>query len=470
MTSGPHTELLKFSLSGKRDKEKLAAQNKQAAGMIAYKDYKGTSGHIAEGLDRYSADMKQGAQGRRKRGWEYALEGLTEGVSTGLKMSAEQEKISRVMGYFQQTGDAAAQMNQQYKDKAAFTGAMAAPAKAAVPLLYSGKPYEEVNPVLGDLWNSAKLNNSSLQGDYIGFIPNTPNIIVRGNDGKEQVVSLSQYAGDELVLDEYEKSLLQKAEKDYQAEGAFKARKLNATERRNDIMEGSLGARLEGLGIRSAKELLPRAVASADTKRLAGKIIKDAKANPQIFAGTMSALMSTAGDTGAFKLWLDTTFNSPKDRDAAMRIAKNINQIKISDAKSLGGSNNQTIDQWIDAAYPSAQYSQENFLEIMQDIEEKAAYHEGIYRDTLTGRSAGHLGESFDRRTEDYNAPKATPEPTAKPAVAPVSSDRKSEEEIQEAIKNGYRWMANPDNPNERALVSKDQQDIMLSKNAVFVN
>lgn len=420
----------KLAFAEKSAQKKMDRSERQAAGMMAYKGYKGTAGHIADGLDKHAAGMREDAKGRRKNGWEYAMEGLTEGLSTGLKMSAENEKIAKIMEYFKQTGDAAAQMNEYHEEKQQFQKSMEPSAQAAVSLAYSGKPYEVVDPVMRDLWNTTQANNKGLTGTYIGYVPNTSDIIVRDPEGNQQLVSLGEFAGKDYTKSQYEKSLLEQAEAVEARHQELQERKLSATERRNEIMEGGLDARLEAIGVRSAKDILPRALASHSVKVISEKIIKDAKEYPQIFGGAISAYMNTGGDAVALKLWADKSYTNPKDRDAAMRIAKSINQIKVADIKSLGGSGNLTVDKMIENMYPTLQYSPENFLEIMEEIHQKADYTEKIYRDALHGRSAAHLGESFDRNT-------ATPEPQMKSAksTSPSNPITLTPEESQNAGK-----------------------------------
>ena len=329
----------KLAFAEKSAQKKMDRSERQAAGMMAYKGYKGTAGHIADGLDKHAAGMREDAKGRRKNGWEYAMEGLTEGLSTGLKMSAENEKIAKIMEYFKQTGDAAAQMNEYHEEKQQFQKSMEPSAQAAVSLAYSGKPYEVVDPVMRDLWNTTQANNKGLTGTYIGYVPNTSDIIVRDPEGNQQLVSLGEFAGKDYTKSQYEKSLLEQAEAVEARHQELQERKLSATEERNQIMGGNLDIRKTKMSDTQLGEFKEKHNASVNAEETINSMLEIAKRNPRVFSSYSSYVLDTGADANRLDYAYKQGLMSSQDKADIEQFNKAVNVLATDLAKGFTRQN-----------------------------------------------------------------------------------------------------------------------------------
>lgn len=195
MSNNAYLELLKQENQQESHKKKSAEENSRAAATIAYKDYKGYAGNIAEGLDQHLAASRADRKGRRKNTWEYATDGVTQGLSTGLKMVSEKEKVNNVMSYLTQVGDAAAQQNAWYEKEADFNKDMRDPARTSIDLMYSGRPYEEILADLKKIEEVAQANNPNFKGRLVSFTPNST--YTQWNvDGEQKIIDLRTFAGE----------------------------------------------------------------------------------------------------------------------------------------------------------------------------------------------------------------------------------------------------------------------------------
>jgi len=182
----------------------------------------------------------------------------------------------------------------------------------------------------------------------------------------------------------------------------YRPMELEQRKRAIDVSEINANSKLEALGLKNVKEILPRLEASASTVKYADDLLNDVKKHRELFGSALSTWIDTKGDSGAFSLKMQQLYGG-KDRDAAMRIAKNISSLMLADAKSLGGQNNMTLDSWIQQSFPNIQYSPDNFKYIVEQIKNKAEFYRDIYRDTLNQSSNAHIGQSYDTRLGEFN-------------------------------------------------------------------
>lgn len=363
-----------------------------------------------------------GSGARGKRGSELVIDGVLNGLQYGMRSKEvagkkdQYSKMRNVLGYFEQVGQELQKQNQQNMQDEEERLQMEPTALTAIDLTYSGMPYEQTDAALRKLFETAKVNNSFVTEDYVGYIPNSSLILMRDENGevfpadmramlrREDVESVqnnyNQRIGNDARMMGARASMM-----NAETNAAYRPQELAMQQKRTDIAEQNANTRFEQLGLKSSKELMPRLQASETTIHLADSLIKDAQKNPDLFSSALSAWVNTKGDAGAFNLAVQKMIGG-KDRDAAQRITKNVRQLMLADAKSLGGQNNQTLDSWIQEAYPNIQYSQQNFIDIIEDVKRKAQFYRNIYRDTLNTPSGQHLGQSFDKRAAEFRGEK----------------------------------------------------------------
>jgi len=146
-----------------------------------------------------------GYNGRGPRGIDALVSGLATGAKYGSKMKGlalrkeELEKFNRVMDYFSSVNAEAEKINQKNLKKEEVREQLMPYALASLEMAYSGQPYEVVNDKIKNLYEQAQLNDPSIKGKFIGYIPNTPLINVRDENGKNMVFSLSQITGEDGI-------------------------------------------------------------------------------------------------------------------------------------------------------------------------------------------------------------------------------------------------------------------------------
>lgn len=193
------------------NKSLKAIQNTNAIGsQLATQKYMANQGLPNE----YDADAElfgdiqsqfSGYNGRGPRGVDALVSGLATGAKYGSKMQglglrkAELEKFNRVMDYFSSVNSEAEKINKRNLQKEETRDRLMPYALASLEMAYSGQPYEAVNDKIKNLYEQSQLSDPSIKGKYMGYIPNTPLINVRDENGKNMVFSLSQITGEEGI-------------------------------------------------------------------------------------------------------------------------------------------------------------------------------------------------------------------------------------------------------------------------------
>lgn len=129
---------------------------------------------------------------------ETVVQGLFSGIRAGMK-KADQDKTMRVLEWFQQNAMADKQQNDWHMQKEQEREMLAPYAMTALELAYSGGQYGDVDNNMRNVWNQLKSNNPDIQGEYMGFIPNSGIINIRTPDGNIVPHNVGQYVGDDTL-------------------------------------------------------------------------------------------------------------------------------------------------------------------------------------------------------------------------------------------------------------------------------
>lgn len=131
--------------------------------------------------------------------------GFSEGISTGYKMKSTNEKkekynkYNNVMSYLQKTQAEVTKQNQHYAEQEQRMETVKPFATGALEVAYSGMDYNQGNERMRNIIEQAKLADPSIKGDYLGYVPNSPIINMRDQNGNITAFSLSSLTGEDTV-------------------------------------------------------------------------------------------------------------------------------------------------------------------------------------------------------------------------------------------------------------------------------
>lgn len=131
--------------------------------------------------------------------------GFSEGISTGYKMKSTNEKkekynkYNNVMSYLQKTQAEVTKQNKHYAEQEQRMETVKPFATGALEVAYSGMDYNQGNERMRNIIEQAKLADPSIKGDYLGYVPNSPIINMRDQNGNITAFSLSSLTGEDTV-------------------------------------------------------------------------------------------------------------------------------------------------------------------------------------------------------------------------------------------------------------------------------
>lgn len=216
--------------------------------MIAGQQYQANQGLPNEhdvDAELFGNIKKQFSGDGKPRGLDALISGLTTGAEYGSKMKGiglrkeELAKYNKVMDYFMAANMEAEKANKKNMEMEEKRQSLMPYGLAGMELSYSGMPYDTVNDKMRNLFEQAQLNDPNIKGKYIGFIPNSPLLNVRDENGKDSVFSLAKIVGEDGV-------------KRIQADWIDR--------QKMDVQQQQLGLQQQGLGIQQQ---------NADTSRMA---------------------------------------------------------------------------------------------------------------------------------------------------------------------------------------------------------
>lgn len=146
------------------------------------------------------------APGDRPRGfWRNLGAGAMEGLEYGARSNSIAErkenygKYADEMNWFQQVNNALIDRNERAAEAEEEMAQIRPYATAGLEISYSGMPYEQGNQNMRALVDQLKINNPKFRGDYVGYVPNSPIVNIRDENGNINAVSLSSFTGEDIV-------------------------------------------------------------------------------------------------------------------------------------------------------------------------------------------------------------------------------------------------------------------------------
>ena len=372
--------------------------------MIAGQKYQANQGLPNEydvDAELFGNIKKQFGGDGNPRGIDALVSGLATGAEYGSKMKGiglrkeELAKYNKVMDYFMAANMEAEKANKKHLEMEEKRSQLLPYGLAGMELSYSGMPYDTVNDKMRNLFEQAQLNDPTIKGKYIGFVPNTPLLNVRDENGRDSVFSLAKIVGEDGVkriqgdwverqkLDAQQQGLqLQERglgiqqerlnlEKEFAPQKYEAAQsRIQETGRRNDIMEGRVGEagfkRIEA----AKQKYLPKIEASGRVEQIINKIRPIVEKHPEALQSVLNVVWNNDDDgiiTGTIKALAQQQTNN-ETAEAIAELGKYTNELKIGVVKGLSNPN-QFIDKIVAGTIPGKNMPPKSFLNILNEME-----------------------------------------------------------------------------------------------------
>lgn len=146
------------------------------------------------------------APGDRPRGGARNLgAGFAKGLEYGAKSNAISEKkenfgkYQKQMDYLKSVQGEVVKQNQWHAEQEKRLETVKPFAVGGLEISYSGMDYATGNDRMRNVMEQAKLADPTIKGDYIGYVPNSPIVNMRDQEGNIIAYSLSNLAGEDVV-------------------------------------------------------------------------------------------------------------------------------------------------------------------------------------------------------------------------------------------------------------------------------
>lgn len=142
--------------------------------------------------------------GPKPRGAAALFSGLAKGAELGsrskstAKKQESLDKYNRVMDYFRTQNMEMEKQLQWQRQKEQEAEILRPYAVGGLETAYSGMPYEQGNEAMRNIFDQMKINNPNIKGDYVSYVPNSPLLNIRDENGKYTVFPLTKYAGEDV--------------------------------------------------------------------------------------------------------------------------------------------------------------------------------------------------------------------------------------------------------------------------------
>ena len=314
------------------------------------------------------------APGQRPRGLGANLAaGLSKGLAHGARTKATAEKKSKyekhanVVNYLQQAQGEALKQNQWYEQEERRMETVKPFAVGGLEVAYSGMDYATGNERMRNIIEQAKIADPRIKGDYIGYVPNSPIVNLRTQDGEIIAYSLSNLVGEETVKRVQHNYIEEQKLADNRAEAPLKygtmQDKLAQTKRRNDFMGLKNDLKLVdtfGKKVDSAKEFLTIVPHIKD-------ILKN---HSDIFQSAGQVIWQNDKEPGYMENFLKNVHStmSPKKADALSKMVKYVNKMTLDVANGFSRPN-MFIEKIGGKAVPNLNMTAKGFSEILDEME-----------------------------------------------------------------------------------------------------
>lgn len=146
------------------------------------------------------------APGQRPRGLGANLAaGISKGLAYGSRTQATAEKkgkhdkYAKQTEYLQNVQAQTQKMNQWHAEEEQRLETVKPFAVGGLEVAYSGMDYATGNERMRNIIEQAKIADPRIKGDYIGYVPNSPIVNLRTQDGEIIAYSLSNLVGEDVV-------------------------------------------------------------------------------------------------------------------------------------------------------------------------------------------------------------------------------------------------------------------------------
>lgn len=317
------------------------------------------------------------APGQRPRGLGANLAaGLSKGLAHGARTNATAEKKSKyekhanVVNYLQQAQGEALKQNQWYEQEERRMETVRPFAVGGLEVAYSGMDYATGNERMRNIIEQAKIADPRIKGDYIGYVPNSPIVNLRTQDGEIIAYSLSNLVGEETVKRVQHNYIEEQKLADNRAEAPLKygtmQDKLAQTKRRNDFMalknDMSL-VKAFGKKIDASREFLGIV---PDIRNIATK-------HSDIFQSAGQVLWRNDKEPGYMQNFLRTVHEkmAPDKADAITKLVKYVNKMTLDVANGFAQPN-MYIEKVGGRAVANQNMTANGFLDILDLMEKEA--------------------------------------------------------------------------------------------------
>lgn len=318
---------------------------------------------------------------RARGGWRNFGEGLAKGAEYGARsqsISQRKEnfdKNDQVMNYLQEVNNASIKQNQWHEKREAELAAIQPYAVGGLEVAYSGMPYEQGNERMRNLVEQAKLNNPNIKGDYVGYIPNSPIVNMRDENGNITALSLSSFAGEDVVK-RVQGNFIDQQKVNTEREFApikyrIQGDRIHETARRNDQNANKMDIKLH--------ETLGKKIdASEDFLRSAPGMRKIVMAHPDIFQSAKDAIWRNSKEPGYLDNFIKNMSNklAPEKVTALTSLIKDINRMTLNVANGFSRPN-MFIEKVGSKAVPNLDMNAQGFLDNLQKMEDEEKRHLG---------------------------------------------------------------------------------------------
>jgi hypothetical protein len=349
------------------------------------------------------------APGDRPRGALRNLgAGLAKGMEYGLKSRAISErkenfgKYQKPMEYLQKVQNEVVKQNQWYADQEKRLENVRPFAIGGLEVSYSGMPYDTGNERMRNIMEQAKIADPTIQGDYIGYVPNTPIVNLRNKDGNIIAYSLSNLAGEDVVKRvqgnyvDQQKLALEKeyAPTKYQIMGD----RVQETKRRND--QNALKS-----DIKLNETLGKKIDASREFLAIAPKMEQIVRDYPDVFQSAIDAVWREGSEPGFMSNMIKDLQHrwNPEKVAALTAMTKYINKMTLDVANGFSRPN-MFIEKIGSKAVPNLDMSPEAFSKVLGEmVEEKRKDLENNQRrlELFEQQEGKPLSQDYQRSTQD---------------------------------------------------------------------
>lgn len=376
---------------------------------IAQQDFQnqvGTRNEHDDDAEFYSSLSKMA--GPKPRGAAAAFAGFTEGLAHGAKKKSttkKQEALSkydRVMDYFRTQNMEMEKRKQWEMQKQQEAEILRPYAVGGMEVSYSGMPYEQGNQSMRNVFEQLKVNNPKIKGDYLGYVPNSPLINIRDENGKDTVVSLSNFAGEDVskrIQGDYIDR--QKIPKMVEKQGTQNTR--------NQLMQDRVDQGEVKMYREVEKELKPKIESAEQFLEIVPKMEKIINDYPDIFQSAADAVWRDDEKPGMAKnivRSLQEKWN-PEKIKALTSMIKYINKMTL-DVTNGFARPNMFIEKIGSKAVPNLNMTSDAFRDMLYEMKDEKTTEIQKHKSTLSQYNPKEENKFFHRSDEGSNAPAPT--------------------------------------------------------------